>query len=91
MIPDIMTKCVSRICNGQWEPRAYTNLQAGPAVPGRGESDPQNSDLRQAVFAALLNVTTDYVSELERGTKRPARTTLGLLHIIRRKGIEAVL
>ncbi len=51
----------------------------------------ENAGLSQAVFAALLNLTTGYLSELERGAKRPTGTTLALLHIVRRKGIEAVL
>ncbi len=51
----------------------------------------ENAGLSQAVFAGLLNLTTGYLSELERGAKRPTGTTLALLHIVRRKGIEAVL
>ncbi len=51
----------------------------------------EDAGLSQAVFAALLNLTTGYLPELERGAKRPAGTTLALLQIIRRKGIEAVL
>lgn len=47
--------------------------------------------LSQAVFARLLNVTTGYLSQLERGAKRPTGPALALLHVIRRKGIEAVL
>jgi putative transcriptional regulator len=47
--------------------------------------------LSQAVFADLLNVTTGYVSQLERGTKRPTGAALVLLNVIRRKGIAAIL
>jgi putative transcriptional regulator len=47
--------------------------------------------MSQAVFARLLNVTTGYVSQLERGSKRPAGSALALLHIIRRKGVQAIL
>jgi putative transcriptional regulator len=43
--------------------------------------------LSQAVFAHLLNVTTGYVSQLERG----AGAALVLLNVIRRKGIAAIL
>jgi putative transcriptional regulator len=47
--------------------------------------------MSQAVFAHLLNVTTGYVSQLERGTKRPTGAALVLLNVIRRKGIAAIL
>jgi transcriptional regulator with XRE-family HTH domain len=45
----------------------------------------------QAVFASYLNLTVGYVSQLERGTKRPTGAALALLNIIKRKGIEAIL
>jgi putative transcriptional regulator len=47
--------------------------------------------LSQAVFARYLNLTVGYVSQLERGTKRPTGPALVLLNVIRRKGIEAIL
>jgi DNA-binding transcriptional regulator YiaG len=36
-------------------------------------------------------VTTNYVSQLERGAKQPRGATLKLLWLIRNKGLEAVL
>ena len=51
----------------------------------------QSSNMSQAVFARLLNVTTGYVSQLEHGTKRPTNPTLALLDVIKRKGIQAIL
>jgi putative transcriptional regulator len=48
-------------------------------------------NLSQAVFARVLNVTTGYVSQLERGAKRPTGAALALLSVIKRKGIEAIL
>jgi putative transcriptional regulator len=62
-----------------------------PLEPEEVRAIRENAGLSQAVFAALLNLTTGYVSELERGAKRPTGTTLALLQIIRRKGIDAVL
>ena len=47
--------------------------------------------MSQAVFAHYLNVTVGYVSQLERGEKRPTGAALVLLNVIRRKGIEAIL
>ena len=51
----------------------------------------ERAHLSQAVFARYLNVTTGYVSQLERGAKRPTGPALALLNVIRRKGIEVVL
>ncbi|MFN3502987.1 MAG: helix-turn-helix domain-containing protein [Allorhizobium sp.] len=50
----------------------------------------EDAHLSQAVFARYLNLTPGYVSQLERGTKRPTGSALALLNIIRRKGIEAI-
>jgi putative transcriptional regulator len=51
----------------------------------------QRAHMSQAVFARHLNLTAGYVSQLERGTKRPSGPTLVLLNVIRRGGIEAIL
>jgi DNA-binding transcriptional regulator YiaG len=50
----------------------------------------EDSHLSQAVFPRYLNPTTGYVSQLERGAKRPTGPALVLLNVIRRKGIEAI-
>jgi putative transcriptional regulator len=49
------------------------------------------ANLSQAVFAHFLNLTVGYVSQLERGEKRPTGAALALLNVIKRKGIEALL
>jgi len=51
----------------------------------------ERANLSQAVFARYLNLTVGYVSQLERGTKRPSGPALVLLDLVRRKGIEAIL
>jgi putative transcriptional regulator len=51
----------------------------------------ERANMSQAVFARLLNVTTGYVSQLERGVRRPTGPALALLNVIKRKGVEAVL
>jgi putative transcriptional regulator len=51
----------------------------------------ERANLSQAVFARYLNLTTGYVSQLERGAKRATGPVLVLLNVIRRKGIEAIL
>jgi putative transcriptional regulator len=51
----------------------------------------ESAHLSQAVLARYLGLTVGYVSQLERGTKRPTGPALALLNVIRRKGIEAIL
>jgi putative transcriptional regulator len=51
----------------------------------------EQANLSQAVFAHYLNLTVGYVSQLERGSKRPIGAALVLLNVIHRKGIEAIL
>lgn len=51
----------------------------------------EKANLSQAVFARYLKLTVGYVSQLERGAKRPSGPALVLLDVIRRKGIEAIL
>eukprot|EP01042_Synura_sphagnicola_P016992 gene16992-21482_t len=50
----------------------------------------ENAHLSQAVFARYLNVSTGYVSQLERGTKMPTGAALALLNVIRRVGFVPV-
>jgi putative transcriptional regulator len=51
----------------------------------------ERAHLSQAVFAKHLNLTVGYVSQLERGTKRPTGAALVLLNVIRRKGFDTIL
>ena len=51
----------------------------------------EREGVSQAVFAHCLNLTTNYVSQLERGAKRHRGTTLKLLSLIKSKGLDAVL
>jgi putative transcriptional regulator len=51
----------------------------------------ERAHISQAVFARYLNLTVGYVSQLERGAKRPTGPALVLLNVIRRKGIEVIL
>ena len=51
----------------------------------------EQAHFSQAVFARYLNLSVGYVSQLERGAKRPSGPALVLLNVIRRKGIEAIL
>jgi putative transcriptional regulator len=51
----------------------------------------ERARMSQAVFARHLNLTVGYISQLERGAKRPTGAALALLNVIRRKGIQAIL
>ncbi|MGO9172433.1 MAG: helix-turn-helix domain-containing protein [Rhodomicrobium sp.] len=62
-----------------------------PLAAGEIREIREKAHMSQAVFARLLNVTTSYLSQLERGVKQPAGPALALLHVIKRKGVEAVL
>ncbi len=66
-------------------------VQAQPMKPEDVRSLRLKARKSQAVFALHLNVTAGYVSQLERGTKRPTGAALALLNVIRRKGIDAIL
>jgi len=47
----------------------------------------EQAHLSQSAFAKYLNLTTGYVSQLERGAKQAKGPVLAVLNIIRRKGI----
>jgi len=51
----------------------------------------QREGVSQAVLARALNITTNYVSQMERGTKSPRGATLKLLSLVKSKGLEAIL
>ena len=42
------------------------------------------------MFAHYLNVTTNLVSQWERGDKRPRGTSLKLLSLVKAKGLDAI-
>jgi len=48
-------------------------------------------EVSPAVFASVLNITTGYLAQLERGARQPTDAALAMLHVIRRKAIETVL
>ena len=51
----------------------------------------EREGVSQSILARCLNVTTNYISQLERGTKHPRGATLKLLSLIQDKGLDAVL
>jgi putative transcriptional regulator len=48
------------------------------------------SHVSQAVFAALLNTSVSTVQKWEIGQKRPTGTALKLLHLVQKRGLDAV-
>lgn len=50
----------------------------------------EKANLSQAMFARKLNLSTGYVSQLERGARRPSGPALVLLDLIARRGIDAL-
>jgi putative transcriptional regulator len=74
--------------------RDVDRAEAATLAPLTGEeirAMREQAHMSQAVFARYLNLTVGYVSQLERGTKRPSGPALVLLNVIRRLGINAVL
>ena len=50
----------------------------------------EQAHLSLTALARYLNMTTGYVSQLERGTQQAKGPALALLNVIRRNGIEAL-
>jgi putative transcriptional regulator len=66
-------------------------LKLAPLTGDQIRSLREQARMSQAVFARHLNLTVGYISQLERGAKRPTGPALALLDVIRRKGIEAII
>lgn len=50
----------------------------------------ETSQVSQAVFAAFLNTSVSTVQKWEIGQKKPTGTALKLLHLVQKRGLEAV-
>lgn len=66
-------------------------LSAEPITPEEIRRVRERAHLSQAALAKYTNLTTGYISQLERGTKKATGSTLAILNVIRHKGIEAVI
>ncbi len=62
-----------------------------PLAPEEIRALREEAHMSQSVFASLLNITTGYLSQLERGAKTPTGPALALLHVVRRKGVEPLI
>lgn len=61
-----------------------------PLSPGKIRKIRMQAHVSQAVFAALLNTSVSTVQKWEIGQKRPTGTALKLLHLVQKRGLEAV-
>ncbi len=50
----------------------------------------ERENISQVVFAHYLNVTKGVISQWERGEKRPSGTSLKLLSLVDKKGLDAI-
>ena len=50
----------------------------------------ETAQVSQAVFAAVLNTSVSTVQKWEIGQKHPSGTALKLLHIVEKRGLEAI-
>jgi putative transcriptional regulator len=64
---------------------------AEPITPTEVRAVREQAHLSQAALARYLNMTTGYVSQLERGATQAKGPALALLNVIRRKGLAALL
>jgi putative transcriptional regulator len=62
-----------------------------PITPSEIRDLRERENLSQAVFARCLNLSIGYISQLERGVKKPTGPALTLLNVIRRKGVKVIL
>ncbi|BBD78363.1 helix-turn-helix domain-containing protein [Hydrogenophilus thermoluteolus] len=70
---------------------ALCHLDVHEMTPKRIKSLREQANLSQAVFAAVLNISLSTVQKWEVGEKKPSGSSLKLLNLIERKGLDAVL
>ena len=70
---------------------ALCNLAIEEMPPEKIRALREKSHLSQSVFAAVLNTSISTIQKWEIGDKKPSGTSLKLLSLIDRKGIEVIL
>lgn len=73
--------------------RDFDRLRLPPVEPLEPEQIKkirEASHVSQAVFARLLNTSVSTVQKWEIGQKKPTGTALKLLHLVQKRGLEAV-
>ena len=61
-----------------------------PLEPDQIKKIREATRVSQAVFAALLNTSLSTVQKWEIGQKKPTGTTLKLLHLVQKRGLEVI-
>jgi putative transcriptional regulator len=59
--------------------------------PGKIRQIREDANVSQAVFAAILNTSISTVQKWEIGQKRPTGAALKLLHLVKERGLDAVI
>ncbi|MHB8422049.1 MAG: helix-turn-helix domain-containing protein [Leptospirales bacterium] len=67
------------------------NLEVEKITPEKIKSLREKENVSQAVFAEILNISVSTVQKWETGEKQPSGSSLKLLDLIKRKGLEVVL
>ncbi|NYT83028.1 DNA-binding transcriptional regulator [Alcaligenaceae bacterium] len=80
---------ISKRRMGEFDALCHLGVHEMP--PQQIKSLREQANLSQAVFAAVLNISLSTVQKWEVGDKKPSGSSLKLLNIIERKGLEAVL
>lgn len=80
---------ISKRRMGEFE--ALCNLDVHEIQPQQIKALREQSNVSQAVFAAVLNTSVSTVQKWEVGDKKPSGPSLKLLNLIERKGLEAVI
>ena len=62
-----------------------------PLEPTQIKQIRESTNVSQAVFAAILNTSLSTVQKWEIGQKRPTGTSLKLLHLVQKGGLDRVL
>ena len=78
---------------GQITRREFDRLCIAPIDPLKPEQIKhirEASRVSQAVFARLLNISLSTVQKWEIGQKKPTGTALKLLHLVEKRGLDAV-
>lgn len=73
------------------ELKALASRPMRPLSPRQIRQIRHTYQLSQAVFARLLNASASTLQKWEAGTKSPTGTSLKLLHIVRSRGLQALL
>jgi putative transcriptional regulator len=70
---------------------ALRHLEVKPMTAKRIKQLRSKTHLSQAVFALTINTSLSTIQKWEAGDKKPSGTSLKLLSLIERKGLEVIL